>query len=184
MAQSFNSAVHYVRNGVSIPAIVLKSQMITETISQPKKMDPGFTVEKTTERLTLLFADPDKVGLVLAGKASAVASTQFDVKPLEPGMTNGWLEFGPVPTEIKDPIADHVAAVEADNLVKSQGGLVEDPTTIVTEAHKGTLPSKPFEDLTPEERAAVIYPYGNIITESGKTQEQLDADIAKQRSEQ
>jgi hypothetical protein len=110
--------------------------------------------------------------------------------------------------------------------VKADPG-VEDPTQIVTEAHKGALaladipveapgsgsehwsvgawteagdgtgypenppvaavlPSgelKAFADLTPEEKAAIVYPYGDIVTESGKTQEQLDADIARQKSE-
>lgn len=131
MTQTFNSAVHYVRNGVSLPAIVLKSQLITETIPQPKPMDPGFTVQKTTERLTLLFADPAKAGLVLAGKSIEVASTVFNVGPLEPGMTNGWLEFGPVPAEIKEPIDNHLAAVER---VKADPG-VEDPTKLVVSVH-------------------------------------------------
>ena len=137
MSKKFNDAVQYVRNGVSIPAIVLNSRTVTEQVPVPKQNDPTLTKEKITERLTLLYADPiTGLSLVQAGKSSAAGKTEFDVKPLEPGMVFGWLEFGEYGEPHDAPIQAHLAATAA---VAAQS-VPEDPTKVVTEAHKTGLP--------------------------------------------
>lgn len=196
--KQFNDFVHYVRNGVHMPAIVLNSRMVTETIPVPNQPNPLLTTDKTTERLTLLYADPiTGPSLVQAGKASAANKTEFDVKPLEPGMVFGWLEMGEYGAEHDAPIKDHLAAIEA---VKEQP-VPEDVTKIVTGAHKGGMPTDEGFELPPLSAddpgisteagrgsselltgtPAVVATDGNpAVTESGKSQEQLDAEIGKQ----
>lgn len=51
-------------------------------------------------------------------------------------------------------------------------------TAVALDQH---LTRKPFATLTVEEKANTIYPtWDGIVTESGKTQEQLDAEVARQ----
>lgn len=131
MSKNFNDVVLYTRNGISFPAIVLASRSVTEKVQVPNAA-PGVTTEVTTERLTLLYADPVAgPSMVQAGKPAAAAATAFDVRPLAVGMIHGWTDEQ-LSDEHEDAIQAHKDAVAAVNAVPE----VQDATQVVTDAHK------------------------------------------------
>ncbi len=76
--RNFNDVVILSKNGVLLPAIVVKSQLQGDG----------------REFLALLYADPATgPGLVLAGSTRKVGSIQLGVPPLSKGQQYGWLDL-------------------------------------------------------------------------------------------
>lgn len=156
MQKKYQDRVDYTRNGDTIPAIVLQSRFITEEVAVPGSTA---TTPVTTERLTLLFADPVAgIGLINGGRASAVGQTAFNVKPLEPGMVHGWSELGGVTAEHDEAIDAHKEAVA--KVAENPTGVpapVElpnevEPNEVVpsSESLVGDTPNNVFADDKPE----------------------------------
>lgn len=82
----------------------------------------------------------------------------------------------------KQPIIPIAPSGRDDNGVPSiagmgDGTITSNGTFIPSDAN---APLKPFAELTHEEKQNITYPYGDIVTESGKTEEQLAAEHARQ----
>lgn len=102
MQKPFNSLVIYVRNGVALPAVVLRSQLQGDG----------------REFLSLLYADPATgPSLVLAGGTRKVGSVDLSVPPFVNGAAFGWLEL-PVYPVVAEQLAEHTAAVIAGKPVE------------------------------------------------------------------
>jgi len=94
--KQYNDLVILSKNGVLVPAIVIKSQLQADG----------------REFLSLLYADPATgPGLVLAGGTRKVGSVELNVQPLSKGAMYGWLDKVVSDEELQA----HSAAVIAGN---------------------------------------------------------------------
>ena len=94
MQKQFNDVVILSKNGVLVPAIVIKSQLQADG----------------REFLSLLYADPATgPGLVLAGGTRKVGSVELVVQPLSKGAAYGWVDL----VVSEKELAAHTAAVIA-----------------------------------------------------------------------
>lgn len=101
MQKKYNDLVVLVRNGVAVPAIVLKSQLAGP---------------EGREVLSLLYADPSSgPTLVLAGNTRKVGSVEISAPPLTIGAGFGWTHLDGY--EALDALRAHTDAVMAGEKV-------------------------------------------------------------------
>jgi hypothetical protein len=114
--KQFNDAVLYIRNGKTIPAIVLKSQSTPDG-----------------ELLTLLYADPDKgPGLLAQGTSRGVAQVENAVAPIAPGKLFGWQMTGDEAAKLADEVFGPATpgAPESPHVIEPI--MPDDPTSLAS----------------------------------------------------
>jgi hypothetical protein len=107
--KKINDVVTYIKGGIAIPAIVVKSE------SHPELISPAFP--RGEEFLTLLYADHDSVTLVNAGRSKQIGDVDISVRPFATGRTNAWRDVAPDPriallTTDGKAKQDHITALE------------------------------------------------------------------------
>ena len=117
--------VTFTKNGIAVPAIVLRSQ-----------------TDENGEHLALLFADPNlSNSMVLAGQTSKIGSVEFNVRPLPLEGTYGWSHFG------GDDLKEAPATTPAQPAAAAQP---EAPAQSLTQEAPTTQPDSEPEPQTPQ----------------------------------
>lgn len=136
-----------------------------------------------------VYLNPD--GTVTTSSAHAVAESMLKSSGID-GDAGDWTQAGmdetgfPVPkgsetdvTEVS-PATPTLAPEPAESSNPTPAEVTEAPVTTAAVPSDGT----PFAELSDEEKANTTYPtWDGIVTSSGKTQEQIDADHARIDSE-